>query len=176
MAWVRPGAEFAELLRSFESSAWRWECQGTYREPDESEPLQAWRDGQPYDGFMDGWLAQIRQLRAADRTFERVRMLTDPPTEYLSWMIGITHLNVEAGEDIRWIDEQEARELGAPRYDFYILDDRVVARLHFATIGLVGAEVTDEPGTVIEHRRWRDVVRPVAVPHDKKFPPATRSP
>ena len=27
MAWVRPGAEFAELLLSFESSAWR--CQAS---------------------------------------------------------------------------------------------------------------------------------------------------
>lgn len=176
MAWVRPGAEFAELLLSFERSAWRWECQGTYREPDESEPLQAWREGRPDDGFLDGWLAQIRQLRATGRTFERVRMLTDPPTEYLKWMISLTHRNVEAGEDIRWIDEHEAREFDAPRYDFYLLDDRLVAQLHFDATGLAGAEVTNEPGTVIEHRRWRDVLRSVAVPHDKKFPPTTRSP
>ncbi|RSD22023.1 DUF6879 family protein [Amycolatopsis eburnea] len=176
MAWVKPGAEFAELLASFERSAWRWECQGTYREPDEREPLQAWRNGRPDYSFMDPWLDQIRRQRAEGKRFERVRLLTDPPTEYLRWLFGFTHLNVDAGEDIRWIGERQARELDAPSYDFYLLDDLKVAVLHFDENGVSGAELTDHPDTVAEHRRWRDRVWPVAVPHDMQFEPTTRSP
>lgn len=176
MPWVKPGAEFAELLRSFERSAWRWECQGTYREPDEREPLQAWRDGHPDYSFMQPWLSQIREQRAAGKTFERVRMLTEPLTEYLRWLIGFTDLNVEAGEDIRWIAEGYARPLGAPEHDFYLFDDRVVGILHFDDNGVAGVEVTDEPGTVAEHRRWRNRIWPVAVPHAQQFAPTPRSP
>lgn len=176
MTWVKSGAEFAELFRTFERSAWRWECQGTYREPDEREPLQAWRDGHPTYAFMDDWLAQIRQQTAEGKTFERVRMLTEPPTEYLRWLFGFTHLNIEAGEDIRWIGEDQAHKLGAPDHDFYLFDDRLVALLHFDDNGVAGAEVTDEPGIVADRRRWRDLVWSVAVPHDQQFAPTTRSP
>ncbi|WP_033290441.1 DUF6879 family protein [Amycolatopsis jejuensis] len=176
MAWVKAGSEFAELLRSFERSAWRWECQGTYREPDEQEPLQSWRDGHPDYAFLQPWFDQIRAQRAAGKTFERVRLLTDPPTEYLQWLFELTHLNIEAGEDIRWIGEDRARRLGAPSEDFYLLDDRVVATMHFDGNGVVGAEVTDDPATVASHQQWRDTVWSVAVPHDKQLAPTTRSP
>ncbi|WP_329064851.1 DUF6879 family protein [Amycolatopsis sp. NBC_01480] len=175
MTWIKPGPEFADLLRSYEQTAWRWECQGTYREPDEQRPLQAWRDGHPDYAFLQPWLDQIRTQRAAGKRFERVRLLTDPPTEYLRWMLQLTHLNIDAGEDIRWISEGHARKLGAPPADFYLLDDRIVATLHFDENGVAGVEVTDDPATVAQHRRWRDIVWPVAVPHDK-LAPTTRSP
>jgi hypothetical protein len=175
MAWIKPGAEFADLCRNFAHSAWRWECQGTYHEAEEREPLLAWRDGHPDNSFLTPWLDQIRALRAQGRTFERVRMMTDPPTEYLRWMFEITHLNVEAGEDIRWIGEDHARRLGAPGEDFYLFDDRLVATLHFDENGVAGAEVTDDPDTVARHRQWREIVWPVAVPHNEQFAP-TRSP
>lgn len=97
MTWVKPGPEFADLLRSFECSAWRWECQGTYREPEEREPLQVWRGGRVDHAFMRPWLEQIRAQRAAGKTWERARMLTDPPTEYPRWMFELTPFNIEAG-------------------------------------------------------------------------------
>ncbi|WP_290055680.1 DUF6879 family protein [Amycolatopsis solani] len=173
--WVDGGEGFAELLRGFERSAWRWECQGTYPDPAEREPMQAWRDGRLDAEFMTEWLAQIRRLRAAGQVFERVRMLTEPLTEYLRWMISLTPLNVEAGEDIRWIAERDARQLDVPAYDFYLFDDRIVARLHFDETGVAGVELSDEPGTVAEHRRWRNQLWRAATPHDEKFA-ATRSP
>lgn len=176
MTWVKPGAEFAELFQTYQRSAWRWECQGTYREPDEREPLQAWRDGRPDFSFADAWFAQIRQHRAEGKVFERVRMLTDPLTEYLKWLAAMTRLNIEAGEDVRWIGETQARGLGAPTHDFYIFDDARVAILHFDDDGVSGAEVTDNPDVLAEHRRWRDAVWPVAVRHVEQFAPTTRSP
>lgn len=175
MTWVEPGPEFAELCRSFDHSAWRWECQGTYREAEEQEPFRAWQDGRRDDSFIQPWLEQIRAFRAAGKRFERVRMMTDPPTQYLRWMFEITPLNVEAGEDIRWIGEAHARKLGAPEHDFYLFDDRLVAVLHFGDTGVAGAEVTDDAATVARHRQWRDTVWPVAVPHNAQFAP-TRSP
>ncbi|UUV34360.1 hypothetical protein NQK81_13195 [Amycolatopsis roodepoortensis] len=176
MTWVNRGAEFADLLRTFKTSAWRWECQGTYHEPEEQGPIQAWREGRPDFAFVEPWFAQIRRQRAEGKRFERVRMLTDPLTEYLQWLAAMTHLNIAAGEDIRWIGETEARELGAPRHDFYILDDERVAIMHFDERGAAGAEVTDDPVVVDDHRRWRDTVWPVAVRHAELFEPAKRSP
>ena len=175
MAWVRPGEEFAALFRDFRHSAWRWECQGTYHEPGEREPFRRWQAGDPDTTFLDSWAAQVRQFRAEGKTFQRVRMVTEPPTDYLRWMFEVTTMNIAAGEDIRWIAESEAAALGAPRHDFYIFDDTRVAIMEFDENGVAGAEVRDDDATLAEHRRWRDLVWPRATPHDQSEYATTRS-
>lgn len=174
--WIQPGPEWAELFHSFRRSAWRWECQGTYREPGEREPFRLWRKGRRDDSFLDGWLAKVRGWCAQGKTFRRVRMVTEPPTEYLRWMFEVTDLNVAAGEDIRWISETDARRLGMPGHDFYLLDDERVVIMHFGDDGLAGAEVTSDPAVLAEHQRWRDRVWPVAVPHAQFDGATARSP
>jgi hypothetical protein len=175
--WVQSGGEFFQLCTTYRHSSWRWECQGTYHEPSEREPIQHWRDGHNDLSFMDNWLSTIRRLRAEGKTFHRVRMLTEPRTEYLQWMLSFTHLNVEAGEDIRWIQESQARKLGMPSHDFYLFDDERVAMMHFDENGVRGAEVSDDPEVLATHRRWRDLVWPIATPHNQtEYSPSTRSP
>jgi hypothetical protein len=175
MAWVARGDEFAALFRGFQRSAWRWECQGTYHEPSEREPFRRWQAGDPDPTYLDGWAATVRGFRAAGKTFQRVRMVTEPPTEYLRWMFEVTSKNVAAGEDIRWITESDAVALGAPRHDFYVFDDERVAIMSFDTNGVAGAEVTDDPATLAQHRRWRDLVWSRATPHDQSAYATTRS-
>lgn len=174
--WVEPGDEFFRLCTEYRSSSWRWECQGEYHEPGEREPMQLWREGRPDLSFMDGWVNLIRRLRDEGKIFNRVRMVTEPPTEYLRWMFSFTHVNTDAGEDIRWIGETQARELGMPEYDFYIFDDERVAILHFDRNGVSGAEVTDDATVLAEHQRWRDLVWSLATPHHASdYATATRS-
>lgn len=166
--------EFFRLITSFDRSAFRWECQGVYSEPDEAEPFAAWRAGDPDYGFMDGWLDTVRGWSAAGKTFTRVRMMTTPPTEYLRWMLDFTHLNVEAGEDIQWIDEIVARDLGMPGQDFYLLDDRTVVLMTFDETGVAGATVTEDNAAVAGARGWRDLALANAAPHHLYV--TTRSP
>lgn len=163
--WVDSGQDFFQLCTTYRHSAWRWECQGVYHEPDEQEPLQRWREGRPDNSFLSGWLSVINRLRAEGKLFNRVRMVTDPPTDYLRWMFSFTHLNIEAGEEIRWIDQQDLPGDGAPEYDYYLLDDERVAVVTFGDNGVVGAEVTDDAHVVERHRQWRDFVWPIATPH-----------
>ncbi|WP_233520341.1 DUF6879 family protein [Prauserella sp. PE36] len=160
-----PG-ELGALLDTVRRSSWRWECQGHYA-VDEGE-LDAWRAGQPIEETDEDrvWHAYIRRLRAAGILFERVRMLTDPLTEYLRWMLSITHANIEAGEDIRWIDQHQATRLGMPGYDFYILDDDRVAVFCFdEQTELIGIDLDDDPEVVRQHQGWRDLVWPLATTH-----------
>lgn len=155
---VQPGEDFGRLFREFERTAWRWECQGTYREPSEVEPWQLWRDGLPDDfEWMQGWLTDIRAATSQGRTFERVRMLTDPLTEYLRWQAEVTPLNVAAGEDIRVLPEARARDLEMPEHDFWLFDDQRVAVLRFGGAGLEGAEIITTPEVVRRHQAWRDL-------------------
>lgn len=176
--WIEPGPNFRRLVTEYRQSSWRWECQGAYREPDEREPWALWREGRPDHSFMDGWVATIRGITEAGKRFERVRMVTEPPTDYLRWMFAFTHINIEAGEDIRWLEESRARalEMPMPEHDFYIIDDERVAILHFGDNGVSGVEVLDDAHTVAEHQRWRDLVWPLAVPHMESEYVSMRSP
>jgi hypothetical protein len=154
-----------DLLHSFTTSAWRWECQGEYAV--DTAAVQRWREGRQGDAMeRRPWLDYIRDITARGRRFERTRMLTEPLTEHLQWLLDITYTNVGAGEDIRWVTEGEARELGAPEYDFYLFDDRRLAVMEFGPDRLrSGIEVIDDPIIVAEHLAFRDRVWPRAVPH-----------
>ncbi|MQA08434.1 MAG: hypothetical protein GEU98_07745 [Pseudonocardiaceae bacterium] len=166
-----PSDRLTELLHSFQRSSWRWECQGHYA-VDEAK-LQRWRAGLPRDEeARRPWLGFIHGLRVAGATFERVRMLTEPLTEYLRWMLEGTQHNVEAGEDIRWIQQSMARDLGMPAYDFYLFDDQRVAIMRFDDDKLLtDLEVTDDPTSVERHRAYRDAIWPQAVRHADYYAP-----
>lgn len=165
MSWLSPD-EFGDAVMDYARSAWRWECQGEYREPSEVAPIQAWREGRIEDSYRHRpWLDEVRHVRAEGRLWQRVRMLTDPLTEYLRWMLDTTFLNLDAGEDIRWISQQQAAKLGMPDYDFYLLDDERVLRLQFGDHGLTGAEMVTDSGDVARHRGWRDLAWDAAIPH-----------
>ena len=158
--------EFAALLRSVWRSSWRWECQGEYAV--DLPEVERWRAGLPIVETDEdrAWLTHLRRLREVGIPFQRVRMLTEPLTDYLAWMVQAIGPNVAAGEDVRWLQERDARMLGLPSDDFYILDDERVATLRF-TDGkvLTGVEVDDDPAVLEQHRAWRRVAWTAATAH-----------
>ncbi|PKV95937.1 hypothetical protein ATK30_6870 [Amycolatopsis echigonensis] len=166
-----PNQQLDLLFGSFARSSWRWECQGDYAI--DAAALQRWRDGRPADMTRKApWLQYIREITAAGKTFDRVRMLTEPPTEYLRWLVEQTDSNIDAGEDIRWITQSAAAELGMPSYDFYLFDDSRVAIMRFGPDKLLSdLEIRDEPDVVARHRAYRDAVWPRAMPHSDYYAP-----
>jgi hypothetical protein len=160
-----PNARLGELFNDFKTSAWRWECQGDYAI--DHPALDRWRNGLPRETIgKQRWLNYIRTITGAGRTFERARMLTEPLTEYLKWMIEFAHENVEAGEDIRWLPEHLARELKMPTDDFYIFDDRLLVIMRFGPDKLLTElDETDDHMTIQQYGAYRDLVWSHAVRH-----------
>lgn len=109
-------------------------------------------------------------------TFERVRMFTEALDDHLRWVITqTTHLNVEAGEDIRRGQPADAAAVGMPSYDFYLCNDARVAIMRFDDAkALTGLELVDDPNVVAQHRAYRDAIWPRAVRHAEYI--AQRSP
>jgi hypothetical protein len=168
---------FDHLFDTIERSSWRWECQGDYQV--DAASLQRWRDGLPFDETEGGraWQSYIRGLRRRGVPFERVRMLTEPLTDYLRWMLTITYRNIDAGEDIRWIHQAVAVDLGMPTYDFYLFDDQRLAIMHFDDDKvLADLDVTEDPDQLATHRVYRDAVWPLAVRHTDYIDSFERSP
>lgn len=169
MSWTERGPEaLPELLDSVAMSSWRWEAQGDYSVID-ADLLHRWRAGLGRDHEAQRpWVTYIQGLRARGIPFQRVRMLTDPLTEYLRCQLDVSDSNIAAGEDIRWVSEATARALGMPPYDFYIVDNALVAQLVFDSTGMLGGlRLSRDPEVLAQHRRWRDVIWPHAIPHQE---------
>jgi hypothetical protein len=162
---MSPNDLLDEQFQRFTASSWRWECQGEYSI--DAAALQLWRDGRPPDmSRKEPWLRYIREITADGKTFDRVRMLTDPLTEYQRWLLEQTQSNVDAGEDIRWVPQSVASELDMPNYDFYLFDNTRVVIMRFGKDKLLAdVEVADDPDIVAWHRGFRDAVWPRAVRH-----------
>lgn len=155
---IEPGPEFAALFTGFEHSAWRLETHPSYEVSEEAEAFARFVETGEVDvSYLAGWLAGVRTATAAGKRFERVRIVTVPPTDYLRFEMAVAVHNTAAGEDIRTLTEREARSLGLPRlHDFWIFDDKWVAILHFSPTGrLLDAEVSDDPDTLAQHQEWQ---------------------
>ncbi|SDY12789.1 hypothetical protein SAMN05421504_104596 [Amycolatopsis xylanica] len=163
---LNAGTDFSALLKSVRRSSWRWECQREYAV--DLPEVERWRKGLSVLETEEdrAWLAHLGVLKAAGIPFERVRMLTEPLTDYLAWMLQAIGPNVAAGEDVRWLKESTARELGMPHHDFYLLDETSVAELRFTEENVLTAVVVDDDTAVVaEHQRWRRAAWSAAIPH-----------
>lgn len=155
------GETWAQALHSFRHTAWRWETQGVYREPYEQPALHQFLAGQQPDlRFMDSWYADIRSGTAAGRRYGRVRVLTDPLTDYLRFELSFTHLNVAAGEDVRVLSAERAHQLDLPRDDFWLFDadadDAWAAAMHFGPGGFTHADIVTDTAALDRFREIRD--------------------
>jgi hypothetical protein len=68
----------------------------------------------------------IRAAAARGVTIRRVRVVSEPLSDYLRWEHACTTVNIEAGEDIRWLSRTQAADLMLPGADCWVFDHRVV--------------------------------------------------
>lgn len=159
--------EFEELFQEFDASAWRLETRPAYDEPEEREPLRRWLAGEPDDlDWMADWWEWITEVRGSGRSFGRVRLAYDPPTDYQRYELEVlTPPAVEAGEEIRVLSATRALELQLPDRDFWLFDDARVAVLHFGQDGVAGAELLEDTAAVAPFRAVRDRAWDAAIPY-----------
>lgn len=165
--WVPYGAQFDHVVTSATRSAFRLEVRDRYNEPSETEPLQRFLADEPIDwAWHEPWLQFIADATARSCTFQRVRVVSRPPTDYTRFGRFLATRNVAAGEDIRYLDRQAAKRLALPNHDFWLLDDQRVAIMRFGDNDtLLGADVLDDPEVISQHIQWRDIAVTAATPH-----------
>jgi hypothetical protein len=88
-----------------------------------------------------------------------------PHGDYTRWGLTIAPLNMDAGEDIRWLPRHLTHDLDLTTDDYWLFDDSRVVFTVFEPSGrFAGGAQTVDP-IIVEHcRRARDQVWARAVP------------
>jgi len=91
------------------------------------------------------WLNFLRQATAAGVAVQRVRLATIPHTDYVRWGLDVSPLNIEAGEDIRYLPRRLTADIELPDEDYWLLDDDTLILSVFSADGRTGG-FPREPG------------------------------
>ncbi len=164
------GEDFSRLFATFEHAAFRLEVLDRYTVPDEDEQYRRFLANEPLDNaYMKPWLDMLSGLAAAGKRMQRVRIVREPLGDYLWFQFTCGYpYTIEAGEDIRILGSETAQAVGLPAQDFWLFDSRQVALMHYDAEGhFLGAELVDEPATVVRHCYWRDAAVHYAVPYQR---------
>ncbi|MFF0523504.1 DUF6879 family protein [Actinomadura nitritigenes] len=162
---------FTSLLTGCRRSAVHLEQRDIYT-PEDPDYLR-WRDGDPFDPIEWGqeWIDLVAPLVARGVTVRRVRIVSEPVTDYIAYEHGLTPMNIAAGEQVRWLPRRRALDLAVPVNDYWVFDHRLVQFNHFAGNGSsLGPENRDDPALVALCSSAFEAVWERAIPHEDYKP------
>ncbi|MFI6983965.1 DUF6879 family protein [Embleya sp. NPDC050154] len=139
---------FADVIRNTDHSAVHLEMRDGYGD---NERFAAWRRGERIDwdnraSWWRGFHDQVTGAIARGVSIRRVRIVSEPVSEYIRWEHYMTRANLAVGEQVRWVPRRLACDLVVPCNDFWLFDDRLARVHHFAGDGsLVEDEFSSEP-------------------------------
>lgn len=168
-------ATFAELLADTRHTAVHLEMRDVYAVGDETGDFGTFlRTGvpnlDPGRSFWPQWMPLVQGAVARGVVMRRARIVSEPVTDYIRYEHVITVLNLQAGEDVRWLPRRRASDIALPGNDFWLLDGRIVQFHHFIGTGdwaPDGKERTRAPGAVALCAAAFEAVWERGVPHEK---------
>lgn len=166
---------FGELMAGTSSSAIHLEMRDAYT-PSDPEYV-AWRANQRLrDRDEDrekrrSWLDLIRTASDRGLVVRRARIVSEPVTDFIRYEWAGTPLNIEAGEQVRWLPRRRASDLCLPGNDFWVFDDRHVQFHHFSGDGeIIEDELVSDPAVIRLCRNGFEGVWERAIPHAEYRP------
>lgn len=164
------GSDFNALFSEFKRSAFRLEGRDRYDAPDERERLRTFLAGEGYDvasRLAAPWWQMIRDATAGGKRVQRVRVVTEPLGNYSRYALAGARINIDGGEDIRYMARDKAISLDLPEHDFWLFDEKTVAWMHFDdNDALLGADLVEDPDVVKQHLQWQATAWQHATPYD----------
>lgn len=154
------------LFRENWSVAVHLELQDTYTTPAEDEPFGKFLAGEPDDyAWFSGWANVVEDATARGKVIRRMRVVTEPHTDYTRFALAIARLNTAAGEDVRYIPRHTVDPRSLSGDDWWIFDDDLVAFSVFRPDGAgAGLATTTDPAIASYIRSVRDRLWPLAIP------------
>lgn len=161
-----------ELTGGFKHTMIHLETRDAYGTETELPHMAKWRAGEPDDfEWLAGWCQKMRDHVAAGRSARRVKIVSEPLSDYQRWAYGVFTLMVAAGEDVRWLPRPTVSTICLPGNDYYVFDDERVVFLHYAGTGLnTGFTTTTDPEVVEMCSTAFEKVWELSVPHGEYKP------
>lgn len=161
--------EFTRLFQTFKHTAWRLETRRRYASDEQTKEWAQFAAGRPVEwNYDDDWCKNVTAQTAQGKTFQRVRLVDDPPTPGQLYLLDNARRNCDVGEDIRNLWRTDADRLHLPAEDFWIFDSRLVARLNFDDRdNLTDVDLITEPAAVNRYLQVRDAAWHYAVPYQQ---------
>jgi hypothetical protein len=98
----------------------------------------------------------------------RVRIVSEPVSDYIRFEHAGARPTIESGEDLRWLPRRLAYGLVVPVNDFWLLDGHRVVFNNFDGNGRpLGQVMTDDPAIAELCRESFDAAWKIAIPHDE---------
>ncbi|MFI1801439.1 DUF6879 family protein [Streptomyces sp. NPDC020379] len=140
-----------------------------------SDPaFAAWKEGRLSDPVGDDrdfqqWLSWVSEATGRGVKFRRARVVSVPESDYIRFEHHVSHVNVAAGENIRWLPRRQATALALPGNDFWVFDNELALVLHFTGDGELapdGRELTRDEQVLGLCTRAFEAVWERAIPHE----------
>ncbi|MBF6300602.1 hypothetical protein IU459_24100 [Nocardia amamiensis] len=152
--------DWVTLFRGCKAEAFHLEVRDAYAVPTESDRFRRFLEGEPPlpDEHKNRWLDLVQETVGRGVAVSRIRVVTEPHTDYHRWLLSVTGSNVEAGEDIRYVPRHVVGDV--PPDDWWLVDnDRVVYNLVNEHEKPAGLAVTTDPRIVqycqgVRERLW----------------------
>ncbi|WP_330232168.1 hypothetical protein OHA40_06555 [Nocardia sp. NBC_00508] len=161
------GEAFNDLFGEVEREAFHLEVRDDYYPPD-YPPLVRFLADEPEDyEWFQPWLNHVRETTSRGVAVNRVRVVTVPHNDYTRYAKHVARLNVQAGEDVRYLPRHLIDSDELTTDDWWIFDDSVVAFTVFEpgeNGRWAGGALTTDPRIVEYIRTVKERVWSLAVP------------
>ncbi|WP_228785182.1 DUF6879 family protein [Nocardia cyriacigeorgica] len=156
---------FLDLFHQAKREAFHLEVKDSYYTP-EYEPLRKFLANEPQDfEWFQPWLNHVRATTDRGVAVNRARVVSVPHNDYTRYAKHVAAMNVEAGEDVRYLARHLIRPDELTSDDWWLFDDSTVAFTVFDQSGRWrGGAVTTDPVIVDYIRRVKHRVWSLAVP------------
>ena len=119
------------------------------------------------------WSSTVRAATARGIEFRRLRIVSEPLTDYIRWEHAITSANVAVGEQVRWLPRSMCIDLLVVPVDFWVFDSASVLFGHFSGDGaVVRHELRTEPEIAKLTEDCFEAAWARAIPHEQYKPSA----
>jgi hypothetical protein len=161
-----------EFFIRFRRAALHLEMRDSYGTQVEKPHLRKWERGEPDDiEWLKPWFDTVRLGTQSGKVFRRMRIISEPITDYIRWEHMDAHLFVEAGEDIRWLPRKLVSAIAFPGNDFWMFDAETVIFSVFSGNGdVVEWQLYTDAAVVQLCKSAFDSAWKLAIPHSEYKP------
>jgi hypothetical protein len=164
------------FLTTYQREALHLEMRDIYATDIERSRFHTWLRGERLDPASEAewwrpWFALMKANIEAGKTLRRLRIVSEPVTDYIrfEWLDAFNL--VKAGEDVRWLPRRKASTLLLPGNDCWLFDGEAVAFTHFSGDGhVLDHELTTDPSVVQACIVAFEAAWDIAIPHHEYKP------